>query len=328
MMMTKISRRRWLQASTAVAFLPAATRIARADTYPSRPVRMIVGFPPGSSSDIVARVICQALSERLGQPFIVDNRPGASGTLGTELATKAEPDGYTLLYILSSNSINASLFAHLNFDFVRDIAPVASIDRIPMVMEVNPAVPAHTVPEFIAYAKANPGKINMASGGNGSPQHVAGELFAMLTGVKMVHVPYKGAGPALTDLMEGQVQVMFDVMAASIGFIKAGKLRPLAVCTTDPVPALPDVPPLDRFVPGYEASAWHGIGAPAKTPGNIIATLHDAADALLADAKVTARLNQLGVTPAPMTIAAFKKFIADDTAKWAKVIKFSGAKAE
>jgi tripartite-type tricarboxylate transporter receptor subunit TctC len=326
--MMKISRRQWLRATSAAALLPSVTRLAHADSYPSRPVRMIVGFPPASSSDIVARVICQSLSERLGQTFIVDNRPGASGNIATEVAAKAAPDGYTLLYILSSNSINASLFAHLNFDFVRDIAPVASVGRIPMVMEVNPEVPAQSVAEFIAYAKANPGKINMASGGNGSPQHVAGELFAMLTGVKMVHVPYKGAGPALTDLMEGHVQVMFDVLAASLAFIKAGKLRALAVCTTDPIPALPDVPPLSRTVPGYEASAWHGIGAPAKVAPAIVATLHDTVNATLADPKVTARLDQLGVMPAPMPIDTFAKFIADDTAKWAKVIKFAGIHAE
>jgi tripartite-type tricarboxylate transporter receptor subunit TctC len=289
---------------------------------------MIVGFPPASSSDIVARVICQSLSERLGQTFLVDNRPGASGNIATEIAAKAAPDGYTLLYILSSNSINASLFPNLNFDFVRDIAPVASVGRIPMVMEVNPAVPAQSVAEFIAYAKANPGKINMASGGNGSPQHVAGELFAMLTGVKMVHVPYKGAGPALTDLMEGQVQVMFDVLAASLAFIKAGKLRALAVCTTNPVPALPDVPPLSQTVPGYEAGVWHGIGAPAKVAPEIVSTLHDAVNAVLADPKVMARLDQLGAVPAPMTVDAFAKSIADDTAKWARVIKFAGIQPE
>jgi tripartite-type tricarboxylate transporter receptor subunit TctC len=324
----KIRRRDCFPLLTGAALIPAVSRIARADTYPSRPVRVIVGFPPASSSDIVARVICQSLSERLGQTFLVDNRPGASGNIATEIAVKAAPDGYTLLYILSSNSINASLFPNLNFDFVRDIAPVASVGRIPMVMEVNPDVPARSVAEFIAYAKANPGKINLASGGNGSPQQVAGELFAMLTGVDLVPVPYKGAGPALTDLMEGQVQVMFDVLAASLAFIKTGKLRALAVCTTDPVPALPDVPPLSRTVPDYEASAWHGIGAPAKVAPEIVAVLHDAVGAALADPKVTARLDQIGVTPAPMTIDAFAKSIADDTAKWAKVIKFAGIKPE
>jgi tripartite-type tricarboxylate transporter receptor subunit TctC len=326
--MMEIRRRQWLRALAVTALLAAAPRVARASTYPLRPVRLIVGFPAGSSSDIVARIISQWLSERLGQAFVVDNRTGASGNIGTEVAAKSPPDGYTLLYTVSSNAINAAMFTNLNFDFLRDIAPVASVGRIPMVMEVNPAVPVTSVPEFIAYAKERPGKINMASGGLGSPQHVAGELFAMLTGVNMVHVPYKGAGPALTDLIGGQVQVMFDVLAASIGFIKAGKLRALGVSTTDPIPSLPDVPPLARFVSGYEASVWHGLGTPANTDPDIVGTLNRAVNEALVDPKLTARLAELGVVPAPMTSAAFGQYIAEDTAKWAKVIKFAGIKPE
>jgi tripartite-type tricarboxylate transporter receptor subunit TctC len=324
----KLTRRAFLQLTAGAAALPAFSRLARAEPYPTRPVRLLVGFPPGSSSDLVARVMAQALSERLGQQIIVDNRPGASGNIATELAAKARPDGYTLLFTLSSNAINAALYDKLNFNFVRDIAPVGSIDRLPLVMEVNPSVPAKTVPEFIAYAKANPGKINMASGGLGSPQHMAGALFQMLTGVEMLHVPYKGAGSALTDLVSGRVQIMFDVVAASIGFIKADKLRPLAICSLTPATMLPDIPPLANYVPGFEAIAWHGIGAPAATPPEIIAKLTAEINASLAAPTVAATLAQLGAEPAPMTPAQFGKFIDEDTQRWAKVVKFAHIKPE
>ena len=324
----KLTRRAFLQLTAGAAALPAFSRLARAEPYPTRPVRLLVGFPPGSSSDLVARVMAQALSERLGQQIIVDNRPGASGNIATELAAKARPDGYTLLFTLSSNAINAALYDKLNFNFVRDIAPVGSIDRLPLVMEVNPSVPAKTVPEFIAYAKANPGKINMASGGLGSPQHMAGALFQMLTGVEMLHVPYKGAGSALTDLVSGRVQIMFDVVAASIGFIKADKLRPLAICSLTPATMLPDIPPLANYVPGFEAIAWHGIGAPAATPPEIIAKLTAEINASLAAPTVAETLAQLGAEPAPMTPAQFGKFIDEDTQRWAKVVKFAHIKPE
>jgi tripartite-type tricarboxylate transporter receptor subunit TctC len=296
--------------------------------YPVRPARIIVGFPPGSSSDIVARVVAQSLSERLEHPFIVENRPGASGNIAAEYVAKAMPDGYTILFMLSSNAINAVLYHKLDFDFVRDFTPAASIDQLPLVMEVNPAVPAKTVPEFIAYAKANPGKINMASGRLGSPQHMAGELFQMLTGVRMLHVPYKGAGPALTDLVGGRVQVMFDVLAASIGFIKAGKLRPLAICSKTRSPVLPNLPVLADYVPGFEATAWHGIGVPVRTPDEIVVKLNKEVNAALATPSMDATLAKLGAEPAPMSPAQFAKFIADDTEKWAKVVKFAHIKLD
>jgi tripartite-type tricarboxylate transporter receptor subunit TctC len=303
-------------------------RASLAIEYPVRPVRIIVGFPPGSSSDIVARLVAQSLSERLGHQFIVDNRPGASGNIATEYVAKAIPDGYTILFMLSSDAINAVLYKNLNFDFVHDFAPAASIDRLPLVMEVNPSVPAKTVPEFIAFARANPGKINMASGGLGSPQHMAGELFQMLTGVRMLHIPYKGAAPALTDLVGGRVQVMFDVLAASMGFIKGGKLRPLAVCSKTRSPALPDVAPLGDYVPGFEATAWHGIGVPAQTPAEIVSKLNKEANAALASPSMATALAKLGADPAPMTPAQFGKFIADDTDKWARVVKFAQIKLD
>lgn len=322
----KLSRRSLIGSAVGAAVFPVWGRASLALDYPVRPARIIVGFPPGSSSDIVARVVAQSLSERLGHPFIVDNRPGASGNIATEYVAKAMPDGYTILFMLSSNAINAVLYKNLDFDLVRDFAPVASIDQLPLVMEVNPAVPAKTVPEFIAYAKANPGKINMASGGLGSPQHMAGELFQMLTGVRMLHVPYKGAGPALTDLVGGRVQVMFDVLAASIGFIKAGRLRPLAICSKTRSPVLPDVPPLSDYVAGFEATAWHGIGVPVRTPAEIVGKLNKEVNAALATPSVAATLAKLGADPAPMTPAQFAKFIADDTEKWAKVVKFAHIK--
>jgi len=323
----KLPRRNFLHLAGATA-LAASSLKARAQSYPSRPVRLIVGFPAGSSSDIIARFIGEWLSERLGQPFIIDNRAGASGNIGSELALKAPPDGYTLLFAVSSNAINASLFEKLNFNFIRDIEPIAGVDRVPLVMEVHPSVPAKTLPEFIAFAKANPGKLNMASGGNGSPQHVAGELFQMMTGVRMAHVPYKGAAPALMDLLGGQVQVMFDVIVASMEFIRAAKLRPLAVTSAARLPILPDVPTLDQFVPGYEADVWHGIVAPANTAPDIVAVLNQTVNAGLADPQMRARLAGLGAAPSPMTPDEFGKSIADDTKKWAEVIKFAGVKPD
>lgn len=319
----KLARRSLLGCAIGAALVPVWSRRSLGLEYPVRPARIIVGFPPGSSSDIVARVIAQSLSDQFARPFIVDNRPGASGNIAAEYVAKSKPDGYTILFMLSSNAINAVLYKNLNFDLVRDFAAAASIDQLPLVMEVNPSVPAKTVPEFIAYAKANPGKINMASGGLGSPQHMAGELFQMLTGVRMLHVPYKGAGTALTDLVGGRVQVMFDVLAASVGFIKAGKLRPLAICSKGRSAVLPDTPPLGDFVHGFEATAWHGIGVPAQTPPQIVAALNKQVDAALATPGVAATLAKLGAEPAPMTPVAFAKFIADDTQKWADVVKFA-----
>jgi tripartite-type tricarboxylate transporter receptor subunit TctC len=310
------------------AVVPMWSRACLAFQYPVRPARIVVGFPPGSSSDIVARLVAQSLSERLAHQFIVDNRPGASGNIAVEYVAKAIPDGYTILFMLSSNAINAVLYNNLDFDFVHDFAPAASIDRLPLVMEVNPSVPTKTVPEFITYAKANPGKINMASGGLGSPQHMAGELFQMLTGVQMLHVPYKGAGPALTDLVGGRVHVMFDVLAASIGFIKAGKLRPLAICSKRRSPVLPEVAPLGDYVPGFEVTAWHGIGVAALMPVEIVAKLNEEVNAALATPDMAATLAKLGAEPAPMTPAQFGKFIADDTEKWANVAKFAHIKLD
>jgi tripartite-type tricarboxylate transporter receptor subunit TctC len=311
----------------ALSILAVGTARA-ADTYPSRPVHWIVGYPPGGTTDILARIMGQWLSQRLGQQFIVDNRAGAGNNIGTEMVVKAPPDGYTVLLVNPANAINTTLYTHLNFNFVTDIAPVAGIIRVPNVMEVNPKVPAKTVAEFISYAKANPGKVNMASSGSGTSVHLSGELFMSMTGIKMTHIPYKGAGPALTDLVGGQVQVMFDNLPSSIGHIKAGDLRALAVTTTERNPALPGVPSISETVPGYEASAWFGCGAPKGTPANVIAVLNGAINAALADPGMKARLAELGGTPIPGTPAAFGKLIDDETEKWAKVIKFSGAKVE
>ena len=291
-------------------------------------MRLIVTVSAGGSPDIVARLIGQWLSERLGRPFIVENRPGAGSNIGTELAVRAPPDGYTLLLALSSNAINAALYQNLNFNFVRDIAPVASIARAPLVMEVNPSVPAKTVPEFIAYAKANPGKINMASSGNGTPQHVAGELFKMMGGIDMIHVPYRGDGLSLTDLIGGRVQVLFGVMPASIEFIRTGKLRALAVTTATRSEVLPDIPTVGEFLPGYEASGWYGVGAPKGTPADIIDTLNKEINAALVDSKINARLADLGATVFASSPAKFGKFIADETEKWGKVVKFAGIKPD
>jgi tripartite-type tricarboxylate transporter receptor subunit TctC len=301
---------------------------AAALDYPTRPVHWIVGYPAGGSTDIVARLMGQYLSEKLGQQFIIENRPGAGNNIGTEAVVRAPADGYTLLLINPANAINTTLYANLNFDFIRDIAPVAGFIRVPNVMEINPSVPAKTVAEFIAYAKANPGKINMASSGSGTSIHMSGELFKMMTGVNMVHVPYRGSAPMLTDLLGGQVQVTFDNMPSSIEHIRAGKLRPLAVTTTARSDALPDTPILADTVPGYEASAWFGAGAPKGTPSEIIDTLNKAINAGLADPKMQARLADLGGMLMAGSPADFGKIVAEETEKWAKVVKFSGAKAE
>jgi tripartite-type tricarboxylate transporter receptor subunit TctC len=324
----KLPRRQFLRLAAGATALSTASRVARAQTYPSRPVRLIVGFPPGGTADTLARLMGQWLSEQLGQPFIIENRPGAGTNIATEAVVKAAPDGYTLLLVSPPNAINATLYDKLNFNFIRDIAPVASIMRVPNVMEVNPSVPATTVPEFIAYAKANPGKINMASAGNGTSQHVSGELFKMMTGVDMVHVPYRGGAPALTDLLGGQVQIMFDNIASSIAHIRAGKLRPLAVTTAARSEVLPEVPTVSDFVPGYEASAVNGIGVPKATPGEIVDRLNRAINAGLADPKIKARLADLGAAVLPGSPADYEKLIAEETEKWAKVVRFSGAKAD
>jgi tripartite-type tricarboxylate transporter receptor subunit TctC len=324
----KLPRRNFLQLAAGAAALPAVSRFAWAQAYPSRPVRLIVGFAPGGATDIMARLIGQWLSERLGQQFIVENRPGAASNVATEAVVNAPPDGYTLLVATSVNAINATLYEKLNFNLIRDVAPVASIHREPFVMEVNPSVPVKTVPEFIAHAKANPGKINMASAGIGSGNHIAGELFKMMTGVNLVHVPYRGAGPALVDLLGGQVQVMFATMSSSIEYVRGGKLRALAVTTATRSPVLPDIPTVAEFVPGYESSFWSGVGAPKNTPPGIVDKLNREINAALADPKFKARLADLGGTALSGSPADFRKFIADETEKWAKVVKFAGLKPE
>ena len=302
--------------------------MATAQTYPTRPVRFIIGYPPGGSADITARLLGQWLSERLGQPFVIESRPGASTNIATEAVVRAPPDGYTLLLVAPANAINATLYEKLNFNFIHDIAPVAGIIRFPNVMVVNPSVPAKTVPQFIAYAKANPGRLNMASSGNGSTIHVSGELFKMMTGVNMIHVPYRGGAPALTDMISGQVQVMFDNVPTSIEFIRAGKLRALAVTTATRSEVLPDLPTVADFVPGYEASAWYGVGVPKGTPDDIVDKLNKEINAILAEPKAKARLADLGASPLAGSAADFGKLVADETEKWGKVVKFSGAKPD
>ncbi len=324
----KLPRRRFLYLAAGAAALPAVSRFAWAQSYPMRPVRLIIGYPPGGSADITARLIGQWLSERLGQPVVVESRPGAGTNIATEAVVHAPPDGYTLLLVAPANAINASLFEKLNHNFIRDIAPVAGIIRFPNVMVVNPSVPAKTVPEFIAYAKANPGKLNMASSGNGSTIHLSGELFKMMTGVNMVHVPYRGGALALTDLVGGQVQVMFDNVPTSAEFIRTGKLRGLAVTGATRSDVLPELPTVGDFVPGYEASAWYGIGVPKDTPAEIIDKLNKAVNAILADPKSKARFAELGASLLAGSPADFGKLVAEETEKWAKVVKFSGAKAE
>jgi tripartite-type tricarboxylate transporter receptor subunit TctC len=323
-----LSRRLFLPLATTGLALPALSRTALAQAYPVRPVRIIVGYPAGGPIDIVARLVGEALSERLGKPFIIENRPGAGGNVGAETVVRAPADGYTLLLVGSNNYINATLYETLNFNFIRDIAPVGSIGRTPLVMEVNPSVPAMTVQEFIAYARANPGRLNMASGGVGTPVHMAGELFKMMAGVKMVHVPYRGSAPALADLVGGQVQVMFDTVSSSLQHVKAGKLRPLAVTTTTRLATLPDVPTVAETVPGYEVIAVQGLGAPRNTPSEVVERLHAALSDALGGASMRARFAELGIEGFDMRPAEFGELVAAETEKWAKVVRFAGVKAE
>ena len=324
----KLARRRFLYLAAGAAALPAVSPIATAQTYPTRPVRFIIGYPAGGSADLTARLLGQWLSERLGQPFVIESRPGSGTNIATETVVNAPPDGYTLLLVAPANAINATLYEKLNHNFMRDMAPVAGLIRFPNVIVVNPSVPAKTVPELIAYAKANPGKLNMASSGNGSTIHVSGELFKMMTGVNMVHVPYRGGAPALTDMISGQVQVMFDNVPTSIEFIRAGKLRALAVTTATRSKVLPDLPTVADFVPGYEASAWYGVGVPKGTPDDVIDKLNKEINAILADPKAKARLADLGASLLAGSPADFGKLVADETEKWGKVVKFSGAKPD
>jgi len=318
------SARRLLQLAVCAAALAALPGAASALDYPTRPVHIVVGFPPGQNADIGARLIGDFLSQKLGQTFVIDNKPGAASTIATEFVAHAPPDGYTLLWVVTSNYINASLYKKLPYDFIRDIAPIACSTITPLVMEVTPSLPVKTVPEFIEYAKARPGQLNMASGGIGNSTHLAGELFQMMAGVKFTHVPYRGSTPAVTDLMAGQVHVMFDLMGSSIAQIRNGKLRPLAVTTDKPVEALPEMPTLASFLPGYEASAAGGIGAPKGTPPEIIAKLNEAIEAALQDPKIKARYDSLGSTPLLCSPEQFRAHIARETEKWAKVIKFAG----
>jgi tripartite-type tricarboxylate transporter receptor subunit TctC len=324
----KLSRRQFLHVTAGAAALPAVSRVAGAQGYPTRPVRVMVGFAPGQAIDIVTRIISQRLSERLGQQFIIENRPGAGGNIATEVVSRAPADGYTLLAIGSNNMINPTLYNNLNYDFIRDIAPVASVYRVAQVMEVNPSFPAKSVTEFIAYAKAHPGEISFASAGVGSVAHVTGELFKMMTGINMLHVPYRGAPPALTDLIAGQVQVMFDNMPSSIEHIRAGRLRALGVSATMRLQALPDVPPIAEFLPGFETSAWAGFGAPKNTPAEIIDLLNREINAALADPTIKARIAELGGEVLALSPGEYARLIGEETDKWAKVIKFSGAKAD
>jgi tripartite-type tricarboxylate transporter receptor subunit TctC len=322
----KLPRRKFLRLAAGAAALPAVSHFAWAQTYPTRPVRLVVGFPPGGGTDIIARLIGEWLSERLGQQLVIENRPGAGSNIATEGVVRAAADGYTLLLVSAAHAINATLYDRLNYNFLRDIAPVAGVIRVPNLMEVNPSLPPKSVPEFIAYAKANPGKVNYASGGNGTAQHLAGELFKIMTGVDMVHVPYRGDVPALTDLIGGQVQVMFGNMPSSIEHIRAGKLRPLAVTTATRSEALPDLPPVGDFVPGYEASTWQGLGAPGNTPAEIVDKLNKEINAALSDSKIKARLADLGGTVLSGSPADFGRLIAGETEKWGKVIRAANIK--
>ena len=323
----KPQRRRFLQLAAGVVALPVVSRVACAQTYPAQPVRMIVGYPPGNASDIITRMMAQSLSERLGQRFFVENRPGAGGSIGTEVVVRAPPDGYTLLMsVVTASAINATYYPNLNYNFIRDIAPIASIGAGTYSIVINPSVPAKTLPEFIAHAKANPGRINMASAGNGTPTHIFGELFKMMTGVDLVHIPYSGS--FLPDLLGGQVQVVFGPIAQFVEHIHAGQLRVIAVLTATRQAMLPDIPTVAEFVPGYEASVHYGIGAPRNTPSEIIDKLNKEINATLADPKMKTRLAELGAAPIPMTPAEFGKFIADDTEKWGKVIRAAKIKPE
>jgi tripartite-type tricarboxylate transporter receptor subunit TctC len=321
-------RRQFLHLAAAIAGGSAISRFAWAQAYPTRPVRLIAGYPPGGGADIVARVIGQWLSERLGQPFVIENRPGANTNIATEAVVRTAANGYTLLLVTTANAINSTIYEKLNFNFVRDIAPVAGIMRVPNVMNLNPMIPAHTIPEFIAYAKSNPGKVNFASGGNGGGSHVIGEMFKAMAGIEMVHVPYRGDAAALTDVIGGQVQLSFATVPVSIEHIKAGKLRALAVTTSTRSRALPDVPTIGEFIPGFEASSWFGIGTPRNTPSEIVDRLNQEINLALIDPSMGARLAQLGGTALAGSSADLGKLIADETEKWAKVVKFAGIKPE
>jgi tripartite-type tricarboxylate transporter receptor subunit TctC len=323
-----LPRRHFLHLAAGAAAFPAVSRIARAQSYPARPVRMIVGFTPGGPTDIAARLMAQWLTERFGQPFVVENRPGAGSNIGTEAVVNSAPDGYTLLVVSTSATVSTTFYRNLNFNFLRDIAPVAGIVRVPLVMVVNPSVPTQTAPEFIAYAKANPGKINMASVGNGTTPHMAGELFKMMAGVDMLHVPYRGASPALTDLIGGRAQVMFEGMLSLIEHIRSGRLRPLAVTPATRSPLLPDVPSVGEFLPGYEASVWFGVGAPRNTPAEIVERLNKEINAGLADPKLKARLGELGGTALAVSTADFGKLFAEDAEKWGKVVRAANIQPE
>jgi tripartite-type tricarboxylate transporter receptor subunit TctC len=323
----KIGRRKFMRLAAAAPTLSLLPRAARAQSYPARPIRLIVQVPPGGSPDIVARLMGQWLSEKLGQPVIVDNRPGASGNIATEFVTKATPDGYTLLLSMSSNAINASLYQHLNFNFIADTAPVASISLIPLVMDINPGLPFKSVPEFISYVKANPGKVNLAASGVGTPLYAAGALFKMMAGLNMLDVNYQGESAAMPDLLSGQVQAMFGVMPASLGYIKSGQLRALAVTSKKRQELMPDVPAMSEFLPGYEASGWYGVSAPKGTPADIVRILNTQVNAGLADANVRKRLDDLGCNVFNGTPDDFAKFVAAETDKWAKVVKFANIKA-
>ncbi len=324
----KLPRRQFLHLALGSAALPVLPRIAFALDYPTRPVRIIVGFAPGGAADITARLIAQWLTDQLGQQFIVENRPGAGTNIGTEAVVNAPPDGYTLLLVSVANTVNATLYEKLNFDFLHDIVPVAGLVRGPLVMDLALSVPAKTVPEFIAYARANPGKINMASAGNGTPSHMAGELFKLSTGLDLVHVPYRGAAPALTDVLAGQVQLLFDNLPTSLEHIRAGKVRALAVTTAERSPAVPDLPTVAEFVPGYEVSSWFGIGAPRGTPTGVIDKLNSTINDGLADRRLQARIAEMASVPMRLSPAQFATLIVAETAKWARVVKLSGARAD
>jgi len=324
----KLPRREFLHLAAGAAALPAVSRFAWAQAYPSRPVRLIVGYAAGGGTDITARLIGQWLSERFGQQFVIENRPGAATNIATDAVVRAAPDGYTLLLATGGNAINATLYDKLNFNFIRDIAPVGSVIRVPLVMVVNQSLRVKTVPEFIAFAKANPGRINFASGGAGGPDHMSGELFKMMTGTNMTHVPYRSLAPALTDLIGGQVQVVFSTIPPALGYIKADKLRALAVTTSTRFEGAPDISTMGDFVRGYETSQWYGIGVPTNTPVEIVEKLNKEINAALADPKMKARLADIGGTVLPGSPADFGKLIADETEKWAKVVRFSGAKPE
>ena len=327
-MNSRSSRRAFLHLAAGAVALPAVSRGAWAQAYPSRPVRLIIGYTPGGSADITARLTGQWLSERLGQSVVVESRPGGGTNIATEAVVRAAPDGYTLLLVAPANAINATLYDKLGFDFLRDIVPVAGIIRFPNVVDVHPSLPIRSIPELIAYAKANPGKLNMASSGNGSTIHMSGELFKMLTGINMQHVPYRGGAPALTDMLSGQMQVMFDNIPTCAEHVKSGKLRGLAVTSTVRSEVLPDLPLVADFLPGYEASAWYGLAAPKGTPPEIVQTLNKAVNEILADPKAKARFTELGAILLPGSAAEFGKLVADETEKWGKVVKFAGAKVE